>query len=366
MSGNIASDEVVIHGWGEISSPPRSFLKNSLFKGVKYSSTRLPHNYTMSSSALRHNAKLVNIGTHSLALYPHGPDSSSSKDPVVIFVTGVASSSLTWVAVTRQLPPSLRSYTYDRSGFGGSELSPLAPTAENIALELSRLIQEAPINNPIIIVGHSWAGVLIREFLMHSANNGPHIAGLVLVDANHENTPLVLNPNHADLQAVAAGLDFYSAIGLTAEHKLKQEEWDAYMNDEATDKHVLQSQKEDDAYAPSFEILRKKDLDKMQPLLGDKPVYVIGGMRSRDWTGLYHAGIEKGNGTEEQRRSVNEMIRTADEKSAGLMKEHLKLSTKGKLVFAHESGHFVQVTQPELVVDGVKWVLDEYQTRSQA
>jgi hypothetical protein len=41
------------------------------------------------------------------------------------------------------------------------------------------------------------------------------------------------------------------------------------------------------------------------------------------------------------------------------MKEHLKLSTKGKLVFAHESGHFVQLTQPDIVVDGVKWVLDE-------
>jgi hypothetical protein len=53
------------------------------------------------------------------------------------------------------------------------------------------------------------------------------------------------------------------------------------------------------------------------------------------------------------------MIRTANEKHMGLIKEHLKLSTKGKLVFAHESGHFVQLTQPDIVVDGVKWVLDE-------
>jgi hypothetical protein len=105
--------------------------------------------------------------------------------------------------------------------------------------------------------------------------------------------------------------------------------------------------------------LRKKELEKRQPLFGDKPVYVIGGMWSRDWSGLYKAGVEKGNGTEEQRSHAREMIRTADEKSEGLMKEHLKLSTKGKLVFAHESGHFVQLTQPDIVVDGVKWVLDE-------
>jgi pimeloyl-ACP methyl ester carboxylesterase len=351
-------------GMGRESVPVSLACQQYPFQSVIYSSASLPYNHAMSSPALRQNATLVNIGTHSLALYSYGPECSSSKDPVVILVSGVASSNLTWAAVTRQLPPSLRSYTYDRSGFGGSEPSPLAPTAENIALELSLLIKGAPINNPIILVGHSWAGVLVREFLIHSANDGPHIAGLVLVDANHETTPLVLNPNHVDLQAIATGLDFYSAIGLKAEHKLTQDEWDAYMSDEATEKHALQSQKENDAYAPSFEILRKKDLSKMQPLLGDKPVYVIGGMRSRDWTGLYKAGVEKGNGSEEQRRSVKEMIRTADEKSAGLMKEHLKLSTKGKLVFAHGSGHFVQVTQPDLVVEGVKWVLDQYQAPS--
>jgi pimeloyl-ACP methyl ester carboxylesterase len=313
----------------------------------------------MSSTAPPSNPTLVNIGTHSLALYSHGPEPSSFNDPVVLFISGVAGSSLVWAAVTRQLPTSLRSYTYDRSGFGNSELSPLAPTAENIAVELYHLIKKAPIENPIVLVGHSWAGVLVREFIIYCANDGPHIAGLVLVDANHETTPMVLNPNHEDLQAIAMGLDFYSAIGLEAEHKMTKNEWSAFMDDEATEKHTLQAEQEDDVYAPSFEILRKKELEKMQPLLGANPVYVIGGMRSRDWTGLYTAGVKEGNGTEEQRTSVKDMIRTADEKSAGLMKEHLKLSTRGKLVFAHESGHFVQLTQPDLVVDGVKWVLHE-------
>ena len=306
---------------------------------------------------------LINIGTHSLALYTHGPEPSSSKDPVVLFISGVASSSFVWAAVIRQLPSSLRSYTYDRSGYGSSELSPLAPTAENIALELSRLIEKASIQNPLIIVGHSWAGVLVREFIALTGN-GPHIAGLVLVDANHETQLQVLNVNDANLEAISAGINYLSGRGITTEHKLTPEEWDAFVGDEATEKFKLQLQKEDDAYNPSFETLRKKELGKEKPLLGDKPVYVIGGMRSRDWSRLYKVGVEKGNGTEEQRSRVRELIRTADEKSAGLMKEHLKLSTKGKIVFAHDSGHFVQLTQPDIVVDGVKWVLDELSTCS--
>jgi pimeloyl-ACP methyl ester carboxylesterase len=46
------------------------------------------------------------------------------------------------------------------------------------------------------------------------------------------------------------------------------------------------------------------------------------------------------------------------------MKEFLKLSTKSELVFATESGHFAQMTQPEIVVDGVKWVLNNLSASS--
>lgn len=299
---------------------------------------------------------LINIGSHSLALYSHGPEPSTKKDPVVLFVSGVSSSSLVWAAVIRQLPSSLRSYTYDRSGFGKSELSPLAPTAENVAIELSQLIHNAPIENPLIIVGHSWAGVLVREFVA-LAGNDTHIAGVVLVDANHENTLQVLNVVDPDLEAIFVGVDQFSATGDTAEHKLTQEDWNALVTDEATKKFKLQEQNEDAEYGPSFATLQKKELEKRRPLLGDIPVYVIGGMRSRDWKGQYKVGVEKGNGTEEQRSHAREMIRTANEKNEIVMKEHLSLSTKGELVYARESGHFVQLTQPNVVVDGINWVL---------
>lgn len=109
--------------------------------------------------------------------------------------------------------------------------------------------------------------------------------------------------------------------------------------------------------------MRKKELRKKQPLVGDKPVYVIAGLRSRDWSRLYKAGVAKGNRTEEQRGYVRELIRTVDAKNEGLMKEFLKLSTKSELVFATKSGHFVQMTQPEIFVGGVQWVLDNLRRR---
>lgn len=317
----------------------------------------------MASSTLPSNGRLINIGTHSLALYTYGPEPSSSEDPVVLFISGVASDALNWQAVVRLLGRSMRSYTYDRSGYHNSESSPLAPSAENVAMELSLLIAKAPIPNPLILVGHSWAGVLTHEYIALKGTD--QIAGLVLVDANHETAPLVMDVNDPILWTVAAGVEPYSAWGVEAEHKLTQEEWDAFRAAETTEKFKLIERREEfENYTPSFETLRKKELSKKQPLVGDKPVYVIGGTRSRDWSGLYKAGIVKGNGTEEQRSHVREMIKTVDAKNEGLMKEFLKLSTKSELVFATESGHFVQMTQPEIVVDGVKWVLDNLLTSS--
>jgi pimeloyl-ACP methyl ester carboxylesterase len=309
---------------------------------------------------------LVNIGTHCLALYTHGPAPSHSNDPVVLFVSGIASSSLVWSAVTRRLASSsssVRSYTYDRSGFGASDQSPLAPTAENIALELSYLINGAPIKNPLVLVGHSWAGVLVREFLTLTGN-GPHIAGIVFVDANQERSLQVLNVLDVNLRVLFAGAEYLVDQGIAAEHKLTHEDWDAFVSEEATQKFKLQSAKEEKEYEGSFQTLRRKELGKGGPLLGNKPMFVIGSLRSRDWGRMYNVGVARGNGTELQRKYVREIIETADLKSEGLMQDHLKLSTKGKLVSATESGHFVQLTQPDIVVDGVNWVLKEMHASS--
>ena len=58
------------------------------------------------------------------------------------------------------------------------------------------------------------------------------------------------------------------------------------------------------------------------------------------------------------------MIKAVDEKNERLQKEFLKVSTQSELVFATESGHFVQMTQPDIVVGGVNWVIDKLQAFS--
>jgi pimeloyl-ACP methyl ester carboxylesterase len=299
---------------------------------------------------------LVNIGAHSLALYTHGAQPKDSSTPVVFFVSGVASSALNWAVVLRKLPQNLRAYTYDRSGNRNSDPSPNPPTAETVAEELDLLLKKAPITNPLILVGHSWAGVIINEYIVRAGNS--QIAGVVLVDANHETAPLVLDVNDPVLLDLFTGVEPYSGMGLESENVMTEEEWNLFRADEGTDKFKAIEIAEENEYQPSFETLREKGLSAKQPILDTKPVYVIAGTRSRDWQNMYNNSVARGNGTEEKRAHVLEMIRTADEKNEGLMKNFLKLSTKNTLVFAHNSGHFVQLTEPDIVVDGVKWALE--------
>lgn len=304
---------------------------------------------------------LIDIGTHKLCLYTHGRAPASSKTPVVLFIPGLSVSQFVWGGVTRFLSV-VRSYTYDRSGFGRSELSPLPPTAENIALELVLLLQNAHIHNPLIIVAHSWGGIIAREFIARTrTGDGPHIAGLVLVDANNERTLEELDWTDSNLQNVFAGLDSLGVKGLRTEHKLTPEAWDAFENDEASEKHLLQSTLERNEYKASFETLRKKGLNEgSEPLLGEKPVCVVMGIASRDWERMYKAGIEMGNGTEEERKAARRIIDTADEKNEALQKEHFKLSLDRMMMVASESGHFLQLTEPYTVVNGLLWAIGEH------
>jgi len=42
-----------------------------------------------------------------------------------------------------------------------------------------------------------------------------------------------------------------------------------------------------------------------------------------------------------------------------LQRDQLKLSKRGRIVFAEKSGHNVDLTEPDLIAEEVKWVLEQ-------
>lgn len=298
----------------------------------------------------------VSIGSHNLYLHISGPDRKAGE-PVAIIIQGIATSIKAFAAVRRLLSPFIRTYAYERSGYGQSDNSPKKPTSTTIAAELYSLLKSANITPPYILVAHSWGGMLAREFIALRPHDA---AGLVLVDANQEHTLDTLDWRDPFIKAVAGKLDYFEATGILRTHKLTGKEWREYRDDESCARHKRQAAAEWADYAESFKVLAsKRQLDRTPPLMGDRPLCVVRGRNKMDYERLYEAGVRAGYGTEEERAACQEMLRTWEEKDNWLQLGQLSLSGNSRWVVAEESGHNVHLTQPEVVADATRWVLDK-------
>jgi pimeloyl-ACP methyl ester carboxylesterase len=89
--------------------------------------------------------------------------------------------------VQDRLPPRVRSCAYDRAGLGRSEPGPLPRTMAQEVFELHALVEAARIRGPLVLVGHSIGGLLVR---LYASRHAADVAGVVLVDATHESSVL--------------------------------------------------------------------------------------------------------------------------------------------------------------------------------
>ena len=92
-------------------------------------------------------------------------------------------------------------------------------------------------------------------------------------------------------------------------------------------------------------------------VMGDRPVVVIRGNVPRDLRLFYEAAVEKGSGSEGERKMVLEMVEKLGEKDEWLQKEQLEMSTRARFVQTEKSGHNIQWTEPELVAAEIEKML---------
>lgn len=108
---------------------------------------------------------------------------TGAGEPTVVIEAGLGDSSQTWLPLLPQIASRSRVFTYDRAGLGRSDPAPTPRDCKAIGADLRRLLAEALLPPPYILVAHSWSGIHARWY----ANTFPEeIAGMVLVDAVHE------------------------------------------------------------------------------------------------------------------------------------------------------------------------------------
>jgi pimeloyl-ACP methyl ester carboxylesterase len=116
----------------------------------------------------------VSIGAHRLHIRCDG-----DRAPTVIFDAALGGSSLSWSLVQPAIARLTRACTYDRAGFGWSDAGPLPRTASRIADELRDLLRVTAVPPPYVLVGHSYGGLVMRSYAARHPND---VAGFVLIE----------------------------------------------------------------------------------------------------------------------------------------------------------------------------------------
>jgi len=109
---------------------------------------------------------------------------TGSGFPTIILDAGLGNDALIWGGVLPELAKTTRVCAYDRAGFGWSDARMGPRDADHIAGELHDLLLQAKVSGPIVLMGHSIAGIYIRDYATHYPAD---VAGMVFVDGS---TPL--------------------------------------------------------------------------------------------------------------------------------------------------------------------------------
>jgi pimeloyl-ACP methyl ester carboxylesterase len=302
--------------------------------------------------------RLVDVGGWKLHLYCTGE--MRPAQPTVILESGVGDFSVEWGLVQPKVAAFARVCSYDRAGDGWSELGPHPRTFHQVAYELHTLLANAGVKPPFVLVGHSYGGLLVRQY---QAMYPSEVAGLVLVDAGQDN-PWRIAPDGKLVRATelatgravpdvkTSGPLRVSDLGpdLLRRMMAGTDELSKHANDPPRDLLPPDAQRMRTwtlaqlghvaAGVNPFEIeelvLLHRDRLKSDHVLGDLPLIVL------------TRGIPEGTGPntkslEEDHRKDHEILAS--------------ISRKGKLIVAEHSGHHIQLQEPELVAASIRQVL---------
>lgn len=278
----------------------------------------------------------VAIGSATIHLNCQGPRGTG---PTTILESGGGDISLAWRKVQPILAASHRVCAYDRAGQGWSSSSDTPRRPDAIATELRSALSRAKENGPFILVGHSRGGIFARAF----ASKYPQsIAGMVLIDSSVNDVPgapppLALEKGQLGLLKLACHGARFGLVRLLRPGHATGDEAEKIA-------FALQSRRE--AVCANYHEFAEIDAGHSGPaieplLLGTKPVIV-----------LTSTGPLKGiNALDRDQQREVETFRRAYQKTQAAF---LRLSRCSIQQFARESGHAVQLDQPEAVISAVQ------------
>ncbi|MDP5136450.1 alpha/beta fold hydrolase [Rheinheimera baltica] len=104
---------------------------------------------------------------------------SGQGDTMVLFESGFGRGPEVWNRIVEQLPSDIITVRYARAGIGQSGERVKTSGIEQHLQDLSSLIQRFGQDKKLILVGHSYGGLVVSEF---ARRHSDQVAGLLLID----------------------------------------------------------------------------------------------------------------------------------------------------------------------------------------
>ena len=127
--------------------------------------------------------------------------------PLVLLESGYGAGFGAWAPVQPLIAQQTRVCSYDRAGYGFSDMGPLPRDGEAIAGDLDAALQAMGETAPIVIAAHSAGGLYARLF---AARRHRQVVGMVLVDPTIEHQEArfaaLFGPGVGSLEGIRAGL----------------------------------------------------------------------------------------------------------------------------------------------------------------
>lgn len=260
--------------------------------------------------------QLVDVGGHRLHVWCTGTGA-----PTVVLESGLGGTTADWGFVQPEISRFTRVCSYDRAGMGYSDPGPSPRTARRIAEELGNLIDRGGLGRPIVLVAASSGGFDVRVF---ASDHTDRVAGLILIDASHE------DQTH-EVPRLAPWVPLLSSIGIF---------------------RLL-----DISFGPSPTLLSPS----VQRFVAATRFRAAGYQAAADE--IIHIR-ESASEVRSSRRKLPIPVvvvtggRGADATWRELQRDQVTLSEHGCQIIAEESGHLVQLAQPEIVVNAVRAVVE--------
>ena len=241
--------------------------------------------------------RMISVGDRRVSVYCEG---EAQRSPTVVLIPAGGRTAKDWETIQPAVSGFTRVCSYDHANHGDSDEAPTKPQpVDEVVDDLHKWLKAADEKGPFVLVSHSISGFYARRFVERYPGEA---AGLVFLDSSHEEQALrlhELDPEGPGLNDLTALLGFYVEPG-------QRLEWRTNL--------------------PLIVLGRGKPFPR----------------KARD------------RSDSKTNRMSEEQFAAWDRSWREFQQDLADRSSHGEFRLAEKSGHFIQLDQPELVVQAIR------------